>query len=730
MTILLKPFLRQSLLLTLFLFLIAAPSLNAAQFARFAYVVNPYDYTISSYYLNEDGMMFPNGMAFTKDKFPATLIIHPNKKYIYSASRTVDTAPIFEIDPVTGRLTESPYSRFDTRLRSPFSYGFHPNGKFLYVAGRGGGVGGYIVDDKTGAMSHVPSSPFKAGERTRNLTVHPSGNFIYASNAYTNNISAYRVDKKTGTLTQLKNSPFSAGEAGPFDDTFAKLPDIMENKGGLPYYTASHPSGEFLYVTNWAAASVSVFRVNQKTGDLSLIGLPVQTGLTPYAVAVHPSGNFVYASTWGGNDIWVYRVDHATGMIYPVEGAPFPTLGMKPVDIAFNDDGSRVFVANNGSNSVTIFNSNNDTGALEFVDFAMTRAGAIDIEIFNAEKTVSIIPDFAFILNKAKSELLVYRVNAETGGFKKLTSTRTGKQPVAIAHDPLNRFVYVANAGDDTVSAFSVDSKSGQLTEVKGSPYKVGKKPRDIIVDANGWYLYTINEDSKDMSVFLIHYSKGQLAEAQGSPLSFASQPSRISGDQTSRFIYVGSEEQKSVRVFRFRTAVTPSIFEVDDHGSPFIFNATPSAIVNDPTGRFTLVTQKESNLLSMFFVQASTGELLQIPGNEIPYKLDGREPVDAVFHPEGKFVYVLNEASKSISQIKIERKLGKMAKVADAIKTSGVPTAMSIDPAGKFLYVSNQGKKALQRFAIDSRSGQLKEVENIALGFTPQSMVISREFK
>ena len=70
------------------------------------------------------------------------------------------------------------------------------------------------------------------------------------------------------------------------------------------------------------------------------------------------------------------------------------------------------------------------------------------------------------------------------------------------------------------------------------------------------------------------------------------------------------------------------------------------------------------------------------------------------------------------------------MYKVANAIKTSGTPTSIIIDPAGKFLYVTNQGKKALQRFAIDSESGQLKEVEKIALGFTPQSMVISREFK
>ena len=722
--------LHRKLLVAFLLLFVAATGSQAGQVARFAYVVNPYDYTISSYYLDEDGIMFPNGMVYTKDKFPATLIIHPNKQYIFTASRTVDTAPIFDVDPVTGRLSESRYSRFDTRLRSPFDYEFHPNGKFLYVAGRGGGVGGYIVDEKTGAMSHIVGSPFKAGERTRNLTIHPSGKFVYASNAYTNNISAYRVDQKSGALTQLKNSPFPAGEAGPFDDTYAKLPDVMTNKGGLPYFIASHPSGKFLYVTNWAAASISVFQVNQDTGNLTLVGLPAQTGLTPYAVAVHPSGKFVYASTWGGNDVWVYRVDLKTGMLQSIDGSPFQTLGMKPVDITFNEDGSKVFVANNGSNTITVFNSNNESGKLDMVDIAMARAGAIDVEIYSAEKTVSIVPGFSYVLDKEKSALNTYKMNPETGNLIKQASIKTGKQAVAIASDPLNRFVYVANYDDNTVSAYRVDPKTGKLKEVEGSPYKVGEKPRDILVDANGWYLYTLNEGSKDLSVFLIHYKTGQLAEAQGSPLAFAEQSSFISGDVTSRFVYVSSDEKKSVRVLRFRTAITPSIFEIDDHGSPFMYKSAPSAVVNDPTGHFTLVAQKEAGEILLFALQVSTGELLPIPGNEKPYKLDGREPVDAVFHPSSKYAYVLNEGSKSISQIKVGRIYGKMSKIADAVKTSGVPVAMKIDPAGNYLYVIIEGKKGLQRFSIDRTTGKLEPKKDIALNYFPEDMAISREFR
>ena len=88
-------------------FALISSSALSAEGVRFAYVANPYDYTISEFYVDENGVMFPNGMVYTKDKYPSTLIIHPTGKFIYSASRTVDTAPIYQIDPVTGWLSQN-----------------------------------------------------------------------------------------------------------------------------------------------------------------------------------------------------------------------------------------------------------------------------------------------------------------------------------------------------------------------------------------------------------------------------------------------------------------------------------------------------------------------------------------------------------------------------------------------------------------------------------------------
>jgi len=705
----------------------------ASSVPRFAYIANPYDYTVSGYYINSDGLLIPNGTVFTGDKYPSTIAISPSKKFLYVASRTVDIAQIYRIDPVTGRLTETPESGFQLKVRSPFHFAMHPSGKFLYVAARGGSVGGYTVNPETGALGNVPHSPFAAGERTRNLIVHPSGKYLYATNAYTNNISAYRIDQHTGELHELKHSPFFAGETGPFNEVYNQMPDVRgkgDNKGGMPYFITSHPSGKFLYVSNYAAGTISVFTVDPDSGDIKLQGSTVATGYLPYAVAFNPSGTFFYVTAWGKNELWSYSVNQQTGGLTPLANSPLPTIGDKPVDISISDDGTHVYVANNKSNSVTIVDVDSKTGNTKLQDFAMTHAGAIDIELLSLDTPVSIHPGFAFVLDKQHEQLKVFRVNEQTGDLHEVAHAATGKKPTAIGRDPLNRFVYVTNSGSNTVSAYSVDHVSGALQEVEGSPYQVGKQPIDVIVDANGWYLYTINQQSKDMSVFLIHYTKGQLAEAQGSPVPLGKQPLHISGDVTSRFIYVSSAQGNTVNLFHYRSAITPSIFDTDQFGSPYKFEAQPSAVVNDPSGRYMLVLQQQTNQVELLFVHDFTGQLLHNLQHPQIYKLKGKKPIDAVFHPNGRFFYVLNQQSRTISQLILDRNKDVLNRLASPISVYDNPHALVMDPAGQYMYVLSDNASQLQKYRIDSKTGQLTEAGIVKLSFVPQAMAISREIQ
>ena len=44
------------------------------------------------------------------------------------------------------------------------------------------------------------------------------------------------------------------------------------------------------------------------------------------------------------------------------------------------------------------------------------------------------------------------------------------------------QFVYVTNFSDNTVSGYSIDRKTGVLTEVSGSPFATGGNPISVAI--------------------------------------------------------------------------------------------------------------------------------------------------------------------------------------------------------------------------------------------------------
>ena len=68
-----------------------------------------------------------------------------------------------------------------------------------------------------------------------------------------------------------------------------------------------------------------------------------------------------------------------------------------------------------------------------------------------------------------------------------------------MAVTPNSKFAYVANFFDGTVSGYSVDPKTGVLTQVPASP-PTGSMPRSVAVDITGQFVYVTNSGSNNVS--------------------------------------------------------------------------------------------------------------------------------------------------------------------------------------------------------------------------------------
>src|SRR5258708_30489322 len=91
----------------------------------------------------------------------------------------------------------------------------------------------------------------------------------------------------------------------------------------------------------------------------------------------------------------------------------------------------------------------------------------------------------------------------------------TGNSLRSVAVDPNDRWVYVANLGGDDVSGFSLDSASGALSPLTGSPYAAGAGGvNSVTVAPNGQYVFLAGYGG------LFVYSIGQLEPFQGGVLT------------------------------------------------------------------------------------------------------------------------------------------------------------------------------------------------------------------
>jgi len=296
---------------------------------------------------------------------PSFVAIHPHRQFLYAVNEVSDTGgkptgavTAFAIDPSTGKLK---------RLNQQPSQGVGPchlvvdaDGKNVLVANYGGGSVASlpIASDGTlaaavSAIQHAGSSVNKQrqeGPHAHSINLDPANRFAYVADLGLDKVLIYRFDGSKGVLT-ANDPPFATVAPGAGPRHFAVL-----------------PGGQFAYVINELANTVTVFRVDPDHGTLTTLQdvstLPNDFSGTSYTaeVVVHPTGKFVYGSNRGHDSIAMFAVDGKTGKLTP-RGHQL-TQGKTPRNFAIDPTGTFLLAENQGSNTIVVFKIDPATGSL------------------------------------------------------------------------------------------------------------------------------------------------------------------------------------------------------------------------------------------------------------------------------------------------------------------------------------------------------------------------------
>ncbi|MGA7219765.1 MAG: beta-propeller fold lactonase family protein [Candidatus Sulfotelmatobacter sp.] len=343
---------------------------------------------------------------------------------------------------------------------------------------------------------------------------------------------------------------------------------------------------ENLYASNGFNA-IFAFNINQTNGALAQTAIVSPGGDTDgnSAITITPSGSFLYAVNDVSGEINGYATN-MSGTLSLVAGSPFPILpAIQPswplVEAMTVDPSGRFLYAGSGSgiSGIASFSIDASSGALT------ATGGPFSTGIGTMPVGIAINPAGTFLYATDQEESVwAFTIDSQTGTLMAVPGSpfSAGSQPVGLQVDPSGKFLYVALSNSNSIAAFSIDSASGVLTTVPGSPFPTASaqftQTYQLTIHPSGKFLYAFNFNGNTLAAFTINSATGALSTIAGSP--FAISPNAegdLIVDPSGQFLYltIGSSLNSAF-----------VIFDIDPTtGAPSPNSQSPIAGSEEPSG-------------------------------------------------------------------------------------------------------------------------------------------------
>ena len=332
-------------------------------------------------------------------------------------------------------------------------------------------------------------------------------------------VNVFHVDYQTGALMQLPDSPVDAG-------------------GQNPVALVATADQQELYVALQNDHKVQPFHIGTD-GKLYAHDEKSLIGSFPVAMALSADNKFLYVltrlrsgATSGAGSVEVYPIDPTSKVLGT---GTVINVGLNPVGLAASADNRFVYVIHRDlstSRNLIAFSRDTNTGALTALPGStITTTNALGYE--SGIEPAAIVEDpksrYIYVTDRAANQVIGYNVNSvgapvpmNNGPFS------TGSYPLGVTIDPRGKYLYVANYNSRSISAFAIDSGSGNLSlSVGSSTTQTGTGPTCVTIeDALGKYLYTSDQLDSNIWGKQLNPSTGALSDIQGTPFPTSNLPS------------------------------------------------------------------------------------------------------------------------------------------------------------------------------------------------------------
>jgi 6-phosphogluconolactonase len=379
-------------------------------------------------------------------------------------------------------------------------------------------------------------------------------------------------------------------------------------------------------------------------------GAGTAAGTTTTASGASGNGVFdllvgTYTGSGKSEGIYVYRFDTGTGAITRLSSAQ----AVNPSYLVVSKDRQHVYAVNelpgdNGPASqrggISAFRFDPPSGQLTFVNRVSSDGNDPAYLVLSPDGRYLLTANYSVASNPGGS-FAVFPLEGDRVDPSLLTVHHDGSGPVKGRQDnshvhstvfsPDGRYLFAQDLGADKVYSYKYtpDGSRGLFgpTESRYTLVKPGSGPRHLLFDQAGKHAYLTTE--MNASVLVYDYDDGKLTLIQTLPMTAPGFKGKIGGgaihmSPDGRFLYATNRGDAN-EILTY--AVNPSNGHLKLLGRNSTLGKTPREFAIDPTGRWLIVGNQDSDSVYFFRRNPETGELASDPK-----RLEIGSPVDFKF--------------------------------------------------------------------------------------------------
>jgi len=342
-------------------------------------------------------------------------------------------------------------------------------------------IAGFKIDDYTGNLTTVPTSPFSSGGAVPvSIVVKTGGRYVYV------------IDQGTGGSINAPGSGQAIVEYAVGGDGTLTYQDTYQTQGYVSMWAQMDATGTYLMVLDKYApdksgsGAITVFSSDPNTGRLSLV--------TNSQTQVNNLNTYYWK------------------------------VGQSP--IMMKVAGSCVFALNSANQSVSPF-SVGANGQLTVVQTGVQLLTTTSATSINGNSTYVYVTDSN---GGISTNNFIYpftigsncTLTSVTGGaINQASAGLTVTDPTYTMIDNSGKYLYVLNQSNtnttsavpfSSISAYTVSPVNGQLALIAGSPYTVGSGPVCMVEDTSNQYVYISNHNDGTVTGKVIDPTLGTLS--------------------------------------------------------------------------------------------------------------------------------------------------------------------------------------------------------------------------